>query len=57
MSRSLSCYFLSLIALNLVVAEDWPKLHRPARSLGEGEWRRGDSNPRPVMFQDKALHA
>jgi len=22
-----------------------------------GQWRRGDSNPRPVMFQDKRLHA
>ena len=21
-----------------------------------GDWRRGDSNPRPVMFQDKRLH-
>ena len=22
-----------------------------------GQWRRGDSNPRPEMFQDKRLHA
>jgi hypothetical protein len=22
-----------------------------------GKWRRGDSNPRPVMLQDKLLHA
>jgi len=27
---------------------------RPAPSE---DWRRGDSNPRPEMFQDKRLHA
>jgi len=26
-------------------------------SAANEEWRRGDSNPRPVMLQDKLLHA
>jgi len=27
------------------------------KELWKGKWRRGDSNPRPVTFQDKLLHA
>ncbi len=38
-----------------------PKGHKcfPINALtaNMGQWRRGDSNPRPEMFQDKRLHA
>ena len=40
------------------VTTDKDKLLQPKiLTVQEKEWRRGDSNPRPEMLQDKLLHA
>jgi hypothetical protein len=40
-----------------VTPENNECLPAKAPTAEHGEWRRGDSNPRPEMFQDKRLHA
>ena len=36
--------------------ENGKSLENKGLTIKLEDWRRGDSNPRPVMFQDKRLH-
>jgi hypothetical protein len=45
----------SFLPFNLIVKDS--KRCLLAKTARRVEWRRGDSNPRPVMLQDKLLHA
>ena len=47
----------SFASASLKVRRATEDILRSSTLSSEADWRRGDSNPRPEMFQDKRLHA